>query len=172
LNGTLKENGMNGWQRLWVLLTLLLGVGVVLAYLHGFPSSRGIDTSYANTISKLNEDEKWAPFPDAPPTAQQKGKLTFDDLPEENSDKPKQGAFDDLIPKKSFDQLKEEARLKYDKLRQDARVKYDFELSELSKKRWENAVAAMAAWLLISFGLYGLGWMINWVYRGFRPKKV
>lgn len=156
LNGTIKENGMNGWQRLWVLVTLLLGVGVVLAYLYGFPSSRGIDTSYANTISKLNEDEKWAPFPDAPPTAQQKGKLTFDDL----------------IPKKSFDQLKEEARLKYDKLRQDARVKYDSELSELSKKRWQNAVAAMAAWLLISFGLYGLGWMINWVYRGFRPKKV
>lgn len=144
---------MNGWQRLWVLVTTLLGVGAVVAYIHDFPSSVRIDATYSNAISKANEAEQWDQFADAPPIGQKKG------------------TFDDLIPKKSEAQLKEEARVKYDKVRLDARVKYDSELSELSKKRLRLTVVALVGWLLISSSLYGLGWMINWVYQGFRPKK-
>lgn len=162
---------MNGWQRLWVLATLILSVLALAGYAHVFPGSSKIDTSYSNNISKLNEGEFWAQFEEVKP-AQKKGQLTFDDLPNENQVQPRQLTFDDLIPKKSSAQLKEEARVKYDKLRQEARAKYDLELSALSENRWTLAIRVLTIWFLICASLYGLGWMINWVYRGFRPKAV
>ena len=59
---------MNGWQRLWVLVTLLLGVCTVVAFIHDYPGSRVADTSYSKAMSSIPENEKkWSEFKDAPP---------------------------------------------------------------------------------------------------------
>lgn len=137
---------MNGWQRLWILVTLLLGVYLVGVFIYKYPSTVSIEASYTKAISAIAESERtWSEFKDATPPVLIKGKLNFDDVPLEKG---------------------------YDQQRQEAREKYNSKLTELSSKRWVMASEMLVFWLLASLSLYGLGWMIVWVYQGFRPKKA
>lgn len=48
---------------------------------------------------------------------------------------------------------------------------YRNELANLPKERRESITWAVNIWLCFSIGLYVAGWLIGWIYRGFRPKK-
>ena len=59
-------------------------------------------------------------------------------------------------------------------LREDIRKEnedFQKELVNLSNERTSYITDAIKIWLGLSVSLYIGGWLIGWIYRGFRPKK-
>ncbi|MNY75303.1 hypothetical protein D3C86_2145510 [compost metagenome] len=60
-------------------------------------------------------------------------------------------------------------------MREDIRKEKEnlpLELAKLPKERREHVTFAFGIWLALSVGLYIAGWLVGWIYRGFRPKKA
>ncbi|MNF60087.1 hypothetical protein D3C76_399350 [compost metagenome] len=60
-------------------------------------------------------------------------------------------------------------------LREDIRKEneeFPKKLAKLPKERREYRTTAFGIWLGLAVGLYVAGWLIGWIYRGFRPKKA
>jgi hypothetical protein len=58
-------------------------------------------------------------------------------------------------------------------LREDIRKEnedYPKALAALPGERREVMLTAVSVWLGLCVGLYVIGWLIGWIYRGFRPK--
>lgn len=49
---------------------------------------------------------------------------------------------------------------------------FEKELSQLPSERREHVITSLSVWVGFSVSLYVAGWLIGWIYRGFRPKKV
>lgn len=49
---------------------------------------------------------------------------------------------------------------------------YKKELAQLPSERREYIIACLSLWVGFSVSLYVIGWLMGWVYRGFRPKRV
>lgn len=45
-------------------------------------------------------------------------------------------------------------------------------LAKLPEKRRDYMIGAFGIWLGLSVGLYVAGWIVRWIYRGFRPKTA
>lgn len=49
---------------------------------------------------------------------------------------------------------------------------YQKELAGMSKQRTTEIAESIGIWLGLSVVLYIAGWLMGWIYRGFRPKAV
>jgi hypothetical protein len=154
LNFADKENGMNGWQRLWVFVSFVLGVAtVVLGY---------------RTMETESELTRWYK---ADLTARQ---IAFEETkskePVFNNFEITNPAMEDLI--KNINK-----RFKKDIAEIEGAIKrvselYRQDLEQLPEKQLKHVLTYAGAWLVICIVIYIIGSMLGWVYRGFRPKKA
>lgn len=125
---------MNGWQRLWIVVSLILAIFIGwYAYLL-LPTESRITRNYDSRVEQLARYLKES-------SAQE-------------SDYPGRGEY--------IASLKEDIRKENENL--------PLELAALPKERRETLTTAFGIWLGLSLGMYISGWLIGWVYRGFRIK--
>lgn len=132
LNGMDKENEMNGWLRLWVVVCLILAICIGWYTALLLPNESRTTYYHESSINQLTGYLK--------------------------------EATTNTYSTEYIAGLREDIR----KENEDFRKK----LAKLPKERMEYIATAVGIWLGLSVVLYIAGWLVGWIYRGFRPKRV
>lgn len=51
-------------------------------------------------------------------------------------------------------------------------IQYDDDIKRITWLQTKSVMQFVALWIASCAFIYGLGWTVNWVYRGFRPKRL
>ena len=140
---------LNGWQRLWVFISIMLLVPVTIAVVITFPNPDNVKhkSSFIDNLSPASL-AKLAP-------ADEKG-IVWDDQVGLKVKMPN-GYL--LRFKKSISKGEaEDVSSEY----------YDFLRHQTNKERAIRIFLAIASWLGTAVVLYAFGWGIGWVYKGFK----
>lgn len=132
---------MNGWQRLWVLVSVILAICAVLVALNQLPSEDRITSLHNASIEGRERDLKAI--------------ANGDDKKTNNFYKDVVGTAEDV---KGYI-VKENKE-------------YAQRISELPGERRNIIIITATLWLVACIGIYAIGWLVGWVFRGFRLKQV
>lgn len=123
---------MNGWQRMWVVVSLVLAILISWFTYLMLPTESRVTYNHESSINQLTGYLK-----NAEGSKYQTDYVASlrEDIRKENEDFKK-------------------------------------ELSEIPKERTSYITDSIKIWLGLSASLYAIGWLIGWIYRGFRPKKT
>ncbi|WP_223508561.1 MULTISPECIES: hypothetical protein [unclassified Pseudomonas] len=123
---------MNGWQRMWVVVCLILAIFIGW-YTELLLPTESMTTYYHE--SRINQLTGYLKQGTASDYSSEYIAGLREDIRKENEEFPKK-------------------------------------LAKLPKERREYRTTAFGIWLGLAVGLYVAGWLIGWIYRGFRPKKA
>ncbi|WP_408598054.1 hypothetical protein [Pseudomonas sp. PLMAX] len=132
---------MNGWQRLWVVVCLVISAFTAYLTYDNLPSEEKVTSFHTLRLGWLQDDLK---------------RLT-----EKASNKP--GPWNNF-----GEETVEGVRVKM----QEEDNLYKKELAELPAQRRDYITTAFMFCFGFSVSLYVAGWVIGWIYRGFRPKRA
>jgi hypothetical protein len=133
---------MNGWQRLWVLASFLLGVGTAVMCYGSMKTESGLTTSY-------------------------KTDLVMRDMEIENI-KRRDAGVKSTNKYEQSDRTVAEVEASINKVTE----RYRQDLEQLPANQLKHVSLYLGGWLGACAFIYLVGMMLNWVYRGFRPKAV
>lgn len=163
-----RLNRLNGWQRLWVLASVLYMIAVSVVVVAVFPTQAEVMERWRSEQiaeaqrRRLSEEE-------AMECLRSQGLVPNDDgvLPEEKE------SFDEFFKSKGLsDEHGQLQRLTYMQLALvvDTSVNKRNEeiLASLGAVQLRLVAAAVSLWLVPCLALYALGWSIGWVSHGFR----
>lgn len=131
---------LNGWQRLWVLVSCLLGVVAVVLI--------------ADTMETENQITTWYQADKA-----------MQSMEIERIQKREAG----IEPRSIYD-TSDLTVAQVDKRSKETDQRYQRNLLDLPGKQFKHVATGVGIWLSICVSFYVTGWLIGWVYRGFRPK--
>lgn len=142
---------LNGWQRLWVVFSVILLVFLIVAAILLFPSPRDISHN-VSIMEKLSTASKAKLAP-----ADDKG-IIWDDVVGLKVEMPNKYvlSFAKGVNESDAEIVSEEY---YSILRRKVYI-----------KRFQFVLLALVIWLGAIGAIYAFGWSIGWVYRGFRKK--
>ena len=166
---------LNGWQRIWIVLSILLlfpAVGLMVSIANPIEKRQEIMRSWAADTSRLiyNSD----------PEVREK----LNDAAEEPGISERErllallraiSGVKDLYPELSNSEFIERAQADY--TGEDAKIKIDFsDINEENREQlnvlWGQFLKAcgmiLAVWLSICVVVYAAGWTIGWIVRGFQ----
>lgn len=138
---------MSGWQRLWVVGSVILAIATI-----GF----GFNNAIRKDDYKRDHDRQIATYQTKlrslqyPGTVVVPNSIYIDDYP-----------TDDF---RTVDEVKSAIR--------HADDAYKEKLENLPWVQAKQAALLFAAWMIVCLAVYGVGLTLRWVYRGFRPKKA
>ncbi|WP_413705308.1 hypothetical protein [Pseudomonas sp. Pseusp16] len=138
----MQVNGMNGWQRLWVLVSFILGIATMILGYSNMETENGLTTGYKVDLAMRQmeiENIRDKETGHKPANIYEDSRHTI-------------GEVEDIIKKVG--------------------ERYQKDIEELPAKQLKHVLTYLGAWLGICIGMYIVGLMLNWVYRGFRPKKA
>ena len=145
---------LNGWHRLWIVLSVLWLMVLTGLAIMDFPTKPTKPTKpptkeYEEFISKYRRD---SPNKIISPSPTTKPWLKY------RRDSPNK-----IISPEDFDKYSDSGIFRYERYRK--------ELAEFPKKRTKFIRLHVILWLAPVLGSYALGWAIGWVIRGFKSKK-
>lgn len=132
---------MNGWQRMWVVVSLMMAIFVGVVSYNTIDTEDRLTYPHSLKIKRLEDDLK---------------RLT-----ENAGNKP--GPWNDF-GNETVEDTKEQ-------IQRENEI-FSKELSQLPSERREHILTSLGVLVGFSVGLYVIGWLIGWIYRGFRPKKT
>lgn len=148
---------LNGWQRLWVVFTLLLGLLTGGILTGDYPTQERIyqQWSFAG-VREVQEDHKTLTGEYA----------THDQIRNGRSDIEivnalKEGPAKLLTENDQATKVFREALLKIN-------AEYESELAKLPSEQFSLVIRYLGGWLAASLSLYIFGWLLAWVRKGFR----
>lgn len=153
-----QKTTLNGWQRLWVVYTVVVALAIsVMTYLDWPPMSLG--------FKEIVYEAKGQYYDFAEQTDQTKIKEKIEEfLNEKLSDKdsPQLAYLTTQAGKKiegaEAHQFLQQSMKSYKKIVNDKRI--------------ESLIKSVFSFFMLSAGLYLLGWSFGWVYRGFVRDKM
>ena len=155
---------LNGWQRLWVVVSALYGFAVIAGAVALAPKEQDIMSAWVWDVLRVLEEDIKRTSGKQISVSQLKDAERFRGKTEEQIVREvTRGAkeIDLQIPeKKDLGQ--------YKKAVLDLEKSYEEKLSALPAKQREHAGIAFAIWLLPVLAVLGLGYAIGWIYRGFK----
>ena len=134
----IQECEMNGWQRLWVLVSLVLGIATVVG-------------GYKNMTMESDLTERY-----------------------ESSITVREGEIESIKRReagiKPINRYDESARSvgEVENSIGELSGRYRQDLEQLPAKQLRHSLAYLGAWLGMCIGMYVIGFMLSWVYRGFK----
>lgn len=142
---------LNGWQRLWVLASSIYFAVVTAYVVFEFPQPEKIkyDRAYVKKLSPQSQTLL---------------------VPEDKEGWQSAEQWDTDV------EMPNGARLSFKKgvpeidMSAVAKEYWSLITQTANEHRWSLIGYAALAWLLPSIAIYGLGWAIGWVYRGFKRK--
>ena len=132
---------MNGWQRLWVMVSFVLGIATMILGYSSMETESELTTWYEADLTVRRMEiasikRKEAGF--KPTNSYEDSRHTI-------------GEVEDFIKERN--------------------ERYHQDLGQLPSQQRKHVLMYAGAWLGICAGMYIIGLMLNWVYRGFRPMK-
>lgn len=142
---------LNGWQRLWIVFSLILFAVIILADIILFPSARDIShiELFEDKLSTASK-EKLAPVDN-------KG-IIWDDVVGLKIEMPNKHilSFAKGVSSSEAELVSKEY--------------YHILLEKVYVKRFQSILLALAIWVGAIGVIYAFGWSIGWIYRGFKKK--
>ena len=139
-------NTLNGWQRLWVLLSALYLIPILVFSAYTFPNPTGI--AHEDTFYDLLAPELRA-------------KLFIDEKNRISNDQ-----FNVEMPNGHI--LRYKSGLKKTEMERVAAEYYELLENRANKERVKHVLLALTWWIVPSIFLYVFGWTVGWVYKGFK----
>lgn len=133
---------LNGWQRLWVLVSFLLGVVTTVLIVDGIETESQLTTWY-------------------------KADKVMQSMEIEHIQKREAG----IEPRSIYD-TSDKTVAQVDERRKETDQRYQRDLMDLPGNQFKHVVTGIGIWLGMCVSLYVMGWVIGWVIRGFRPNAV
>ncbi|POG12958.1 hypothetical protein BGP82_00390 [Pseudomonas putida] len=134
---------LNGWQRLWIVACFVWGVVLVIGLSDKITTKQDLEREAQQLLEDYKDREILI-----------------------RSGKPKQE-----LPKRIFDLTSGEKTLP--ELWQGLKAKQDNlkgRMESLTSRQLTQAGAMLLFWIVSCIVVYAGGLVLNWVYRGFRPK--
>lgn len=132
---------MNGWRRLWVVACFFIASAWVLFGIEKMTTQSDLDSQFQDVKESYESRERQI----------QQGVA------------PRESLFDRTHGAKTMPELWQGLR----KEQESYRAKSD----ELGMQQLKQAGFLLIAWAVSCGLLYGAGWTVAWVFRGFKPKK-
>lgn len=162
---------LNGWQRLWVVVSaawLLFVVGVSIAG-DVIPTADGLEFRLGRNTRNLKREWALATIEAARPAS---------GISEQTTTAQIKSAYEDLSDTEIVEKVHSSfPSVNYERVDSDYREKLDGEqtrhqerLYALALEQAKNIGLISLAWFAPSVGLYLLGWAMAWVWRGFKLK--
>lgn len=133
---------LNGWQRLWVVACFFIGIAWVLFGAGKITTQRDLDNDFGQVKDSYAERQR--------------------DI--ERGVPVTSSYWDRTNGAKTIPELWQGLRKEQDEYRAKSNA--------LGMQQLKQFSAFGAAWAISCGVLYLAGWTVNWVYRGFRPKRV
>ncbi len=155
---------LNGWQRLWVvasLLWLLFVVGVSIAG-DVIPTADGLEARLGRNTSYLQREWALATIEAARPASgisEQTTTAQIRSAYEDSSDTEIVDRFHSSFPSVNYERVDSDYQEKLD----GEQTRHQERLDALRVEQAESIGLLLLAWLGPSFGLYFLGWGVSWV---------
>jgi len=166
---------LNGWHRLWILLSAVYFVLVTSFVILNFPKAENIphQSEFYKKLSKKSAAMIWT---DNREDALALGhEIIIDFIPdkkEEENVKPKGGNWLDIEEMPNKHDIIFNAKSSEEDKRLVSQEYWRVVEQRATEKRLHLLLYASLFWLAPCLVLYALGWSINWVYKGFKQKKV
>lgn len=142
---------LNGWQRLWIVLSVLLVLPVGWVSFHTAPKAKDlIDWRVSQSIELVGKH-----LEATTPGYKYEGRLTV-----------RQEYYSDLSDEQIIDRLHSKFADKVDLAKID--LEYEKKQAALPVEIGKHAGLALLAWLLPVGVVYALGTAVAWVIRGFK----
>jgi len=167
----MKLKNLKGWQRLWVVVSVLWLLFVVIAFLVGdvIPTADGLEFRLGRNTRYLQREWALATIAAARAASSLSGQTTagrirasYDEL----TDVEIVERVHDRFPEVDFEPVDSDYQEKLD----GEQTRHQERLDALRVEQAESIGLLLLAWLGPSFGLYFLGWAMAWVWRGFKLK--
>lgn len=162
---------LNGWQRLWVVVSALWLLFVVGVAIVGdvIPTADGLEARLGRNTRYLQREWALATIEAARVAISLSGQTTagrirasYDEL----SDVETVERLHNRFPEIDFEPVDSDYQEKLD----GEQTRHQERLDALALAQAESIGLLLMAWLCPSFGLYLLGWAMAWVWRGFKSK--
>ncbi len=141
---------LNGWQRLWIFSSILIGCGSFGIGVVVFPTSGWAEGQYLERLAELDSDEVKVESPTYIPAK-----------------KPNPwNKYADAAGRTPV------SRATVEEARAIATAKHNQYLTELKEQQTTVTFIAIGAWAALSGIMYFLGWFVAWVIRGFKADKA
>ena len=172
---------LNGWQRLWIIFSVIYGSAVVVFSIIGFPDGLNYEHQRLydsiNAVSKYDETYKLlkkAGFSEKEieDHVSEGNKLEEHNLPGgyelETPQDIRRKYYSDLSDNEILAKLREkyQEKVNFNKIDDE----YIKNMNILKKERIRYIGLAFLTWLLPLIAIYLFGLSINWVIKGFREK--
>jgi len=179
---------LNGWHRLWILLSAIYFILVTSYVILEFPKTENIphQSEFYKKLSKKSAAMIWTnnledalalgheittdftPVKEEDENVKPKGEKSFADeaLGTEDID------FHEIIEMPNKHTIEFNAKLSEDDKKIASQEYWRIVEQKASEKRHHLLLYAFLFWLAPCMGSYALGWSVNWVYKGFKQKKV
>jgi hypothetical protein len=168
---------LNGWQRLWVVTSIIIFViAVFYTIVLLLPGKSDIMSRWAcETIEAVRKTKEYEEHSSGPEDAAFKLRLELAlselrDARRGYGDKVLGYGYKELIDKihEKYVEKNPLTKIRFDEIDRP----YRNELDSLPIKRAKHALVIFAIYLCLISAIYGLGWSIGWIYRGFRTKET
>lgn len=141
------KNKLNGWQRLWVVLSAIYLAIVIVFTWSSWPTKRQIENSWVYSLITATKDPKDYAY---------EIREAYKDIPD-----------GELIKRIN---AKYSEKPEYKEILNTTNLKYQMEIQSLGKNRFKTFGIALLAWLFPIGILYLVGVAIGWIYKGFKGK--
>lgn len=167
---------LNGWQRLWILVSAISGIVIIGLSLVSLPSPASVNSD--TILNRLSTDSliglaetgekmhQWYQII-SDPTFQRESSKTIQDVATNffNQEIAADKEFQKLSP-----DVQNKIKMHFFKTMEAMKATV-YEKKRANRNRIIMHIgASLASWLTLSASLYGLGYATGWVYRGFKKK--
>jgi len=146
---------LNGWQRMWVVVSLLYLVAVIIFTIAFMPE-------------RANIEQAWEYETDAIAGSNTRLELPFRDMSDEARVKVIREVYPDAYQDLNDEELATALRTRIGFIN----IKHQARLAGLFGEQVKSMGLGLLAWIVPSVVLYMLGWSIGWIYRGFQSRSV
>lgn len=143
---------LNGWQRIWIVCGVIIFAIVCFFTVLTFPKKSDITSRWVyETISVVKKPHEYS-------YEIREAYKDYDDI-----------QLIEKIHKKKYESEHDGFYYTIYKARfEEIDSRYNAELKGLPVSQIKHILTALAVYLCIMLAIYGLGWSIGWIYRGFK----
>jgi heme/copper-type cytochrome/quinol oxidase subunit 2 len=141
---------LNGWQRLWVVISIIIFVVAVFFTFEHYPKKSEIYSTWANeTIEVVKKPGEHSFLI----------RMAYKDYSDE-----------ELIEKlhEKYAEKNASTKVKFDEIDK----KYKNDLDNLPSQQTKHILICLTVYLCLIICIYVFGWSVGWVYRGFKSKQA